>query len=178
MSDMMKENIKSGAGYNLGGIASILLLEKEHFWGYEFTDDNLYDEFLVSKVFRTTNYIELDIVDESVLNQTLTNEIYKHELKSFVRVAHSKTTRLLEYARQKRFVVFFKTRQGQYFTFGSDGGVQLSYTIQTDATQGVNGMSMSIVKNSIYPIFEIMEEAIFNIPSHFVPDFDNFYCVG
>lgn len=178
MTDKIIDNIKSDTGYNLGGISSILLLDKEQFWGYEFADDDLYHEFLVSKVFRAADYIELDIVDESLLNQTFTNEIYKHELKSFVRVAHAKTTSLLEYARRKRFVVFYKTKQGQYFTFGSDGGVQLSYTIQSDAAQGVNGMAISMVKNSIYPIFEVTKDAIFNIPAHFIPDFDGAYCVG
>lgn len=178
MLDIISNNIKSEPGYNLGGIDSILLLYKEHFWGYEFTDDELYDEFLVSKIFRTINYIELDIVDESLLNQTFTNEIYKIELKSFVRVAHSKATYLLEYAKRKRFVVFFKTKQGQYFTFGSDGGVQLSYSIQTDAAQGVNGMVVSITKNSIHPIFEVTKDAIFTVPSLFVPNFDGAYCVS
>lgn len=173
----MLQSIHSEISYNLGGINSILLLDIDHFQGYEFEGDNLYDNFFVNKVFRTGAYIELDVVKESTLSQSSANEIYKIELKSFIRVARSKITYLLEYAKRKRFVVFFKSMQGQYFTFGSDGGVQLSYSLQTDAVQGVNGLAIGIQKNSIYPIFEISTDAIFKIPSHFLPHFNKAYCV-
>jgi len=173
----MLENIKSDVGYNLGGITSILLLDKDEFQGFEFDEDDLYDRFNVTKIFRTAPFLELDRVEESSVNQNFSKGVYKHELKSFIRIVRKEIIRTIEYAKKDAFVVFFKTMQGRYFTLGSDGGVTLSYSLQTDEERGVNGMTVEIKKSSIYPLFEVREDA-FKTPSHFVPDFTGAYCVG
>lgn len=177
MKDIITESIRSEAGYNLGGISTIFLLDIDYFFGLEFDDDRLYDQVLVSQIFRDIPFITLDVVDEAEFKETYTNGVFKHELKSFVRAINHQTTRLLEKVKTKRFVVVFKTYQGRYHLWGSEGGVKLSYSLQTGISSDVNGMSISLDKNSTLPLLEVKQSAMQTIPSVYIPQFDHAYCL-
>ena len=157
MTTKLLNNILHTPDYNTGGVSRIYLLDVDDFVSYQFEGNQLYDKVLVEKMkVRSSDYITLDIVDETEFSENYANGIYKQELKTFVRtIDHSKTASLLA-MQNRNYVVFFGSNDGLY-TFGSDGGASVSFNQQTGQMRGVAGYNLTIHKDSIYPLFEVDE---------------------
>ena len=62
-------------------------------------------------------------------------------------------------AKQRKYVVAFKCGE-KWFTFGSDGGASIEFQTQSGQVGEVSGHSISITKQSIYPLFETENTSI------------------
>lgn len=178
MKCKLLQDIRSACEYNAGGLTHIYLLEIGYFQSYRFRNDGLYDESYVEKLFRTAPWVKLTVENESKFTETLTKGIYKQEAETFVRPIDAQLISWLQRVRERKFLVVFRTRLGRYFTFGSDGGVNLNFSGQTGQVGDVNGVNLKISKESKYPHFEVDEATIagHDFLSEYLPDFDYSYC--
>lgn len=158
------KNIKHTCEYNAGGVASIYLLDIKDFISYTFRDDKLFTECFVENIKSIDEYIEISSVDESNFLETQENGIYKQELNTYVRSLDSEKLSGLLIAGANKYLVVFKTLQGRAFSFGSDSGASLTYSQQTGQTGEVEGYSINITKNSIYPLFEVKIDEVNKSP--------------
>lgn len=147
-------SIKHDCEYNTGGINELLLLDYEDFKGYIFRDDKSFDSCIVERVHYSSDYIELATTGESTFTESNSKGIYTQQLITFVRNLSGEKLRSLLLAKNRRYVIVFKNN-GQYFTFGSDGGAKLSFTQITGTESDGAGYEITIDKQSIYPLFEV-----------------------
>lgn len=157
MTCRLIQNIKHSCEYNPGGITEIYLLGIDNFSSYLFKDNSLFDSCYVDRVLKKENskYVRLDVVDESSFSESNSNGLFRQELTTFVRsLRHTKTADSL-LAGTGRYVVFFRTPQGNVFSFGSDGGATFSFTQVTGKAGEASGYNITLSKNSIYPLFEV-----------------------
>lgn len=175
MSCRLIKKIKHSCAYNPGGITEIYLLHINDFTSYLFkknqpreeceenqipTENSLFDSCYIDRVFKEkdTEYILLDTVDESSFSESNDNGLFKQELTTFVHsLRHFKTANVL-IASKNRYVVFFRTRQGNVYSYGSDGGAAFSFTQISGKTGEASGYNITLSKNSIYPLFEVDAE--------------------
>lgn len=180
MSCRLIKKIKHSCTYNPGGITEIYLLHINDFTSYLFKQNqpgeecgegvipkanSLFDSCYIDRVFRKedTEYILLDTVDESSFSESNENGLFKQELTTFVHsLRHCKTADALT-ASKNRYVVFFRTRQGNVYTFGSDGGASFSFTQISGKTGEASGYNITLSKNSIYPLFEVDAEKFYKL---------------
>lgn len=155
MSCFLVRNIKHTCEYNAGGIASIFLLDIRDFVSYTFREDKLYTECYVENIKAVADYIEISSVDESNFTETQDSDIYKQELSTYVKSLDADKLSDLLRAKSNKYLAVFRTLQGRAFTFGSDGGVSLSFTQQTGQIGEASGYSIKLTKQSIYPLFEV-----------------------
>lgn len=156
MSCRLLKNIKHNCEYNAGGIINIFLVDIQDFIAYVFKDDKLYNQCFVESIKITAqNYILLDSVDESNFTETQDNGVFKQELSTFIGTLEGEKTSSLLLANSNKYVVIFQTSQGRAFSFGSDGGASISFSQITGQLGESSGYSITIDKNSIYPLFEI-----------------------
>lgn len=156
MTCRLLQNIKHGKGYDAGGVAGIYLLDVRDFISYRFKGDKLYDRCLVEKIkIAAEDYITLDTVGESNFTESCENGVYRQQLTTFVRSLGHETTSDLLLASSNRYVVIVRTSQSKTYTFGSDGGASVRFTQQTGQMGEVSGYTVTIEKNSVYPLFEI-----------------------
>lgn len=153
-----------------------MALDSDDFNGLRFEGDNLYKNCLVTAILRSGEFIEIDTPDSAKYSSTLQNGVYTHTLETFIGELSAEMTATLHLATKRRCLMLFKSKAGRYFCFGYEAGATFSYTNQT--TDGT-GSLVTISASSIYPLFEVSEEAFnaetFN--SEFVPDFNNgAYC--
>lgn len=130
----MKCRIKSivpSCGYRVEGIASILALDFDDFKGFRFEGDDLYKNCLVSAVFRSGEFIEIDAPDTAKYNSTLQNGAYTHTLETFIGELSHEWAAMLHLSTKRRYIVFFRAKSGRYFCFGYEAGASSSYTNQT-----------------------------------------------
>lgn len=170
------KNIVPPCGYRVEGIASILALDFDDFKGFRFDGDDLYENCLVSAVFRSGEFIEIDAPDTAKYNSTLQNGAYTHTLETFIGSLAADLSATLHLATKRRYLIFFKTKAGRYFSFGYEAGATFSYANQT--AEGI-GALVTITASSVYPIFEVSENAFTSETpnSEFIPDFNNgAYC--
>lgn len=155
MSCRLTQNIKHNCQYNTGGIYSIYLLDIRDFIGYQFLDDGLYNRCLIEAIkISSPDYISLDVVEESNFLETQDNGVFKQQLTTFIRSLDSEKTSNLLLANSNKYIVIYRD-SNKSFCFGSDGGAFLNFTQQTGQRGEVSGYSITIDKNSIYPLFEI-----------------------
>ncbi len=150
------QNINHSCDYNPGGITEIYLLDIDDFVTYEFEGDSLYDGCLVDSVkTKNVDYLRLDTVSESNFTETQDNGIFKQTLSTFVGTPEASKTSGLLLSSGRKYLVVYKTSQGKFYSFGSDGGATIAFSQQTGQLNEASGYSISITKNSIYPLFEV-----------------------
>lgn len=155
MSCRLLKDIKHNCEYNGIGISSIYLLDIRDFIAYQFLNDRLFDQCFVEAIkIKASNYISLDVVDESNFLETQENGIYKQQLTTFVRSLDAEKTASLLLASNNKYITIYRTPNKSY-CFGSDGGASVLFTQQTGQKGEVSGYSITIDKSSIYPLFEI-----------------------
>lgn len=155
MSCRLLKDIRHNCEYNGIGISSIYLLDIRDFIAYQFLNDGLFNQCFIEAIkIKTPNYISLDVVDESNFLETQDNGIYKQQLTTFIRSLEAEKTASLLLANNNKYIVIYRTSNKSY-CFGSDGGAYVSFTQQTGQKGEVSGYSITIDKNSIYPLFEI-----------------------
>lgn len=156
MSCRLIQNIKHNCEYNAGGIKNIYLLDIRDFISYKFSDDRLYNECMVEEInISAPNYLELDIIDTSNFSESPDNDIYRQSLTTFVRSLSSEKTANLLLVTSNKYLIIFRTNEGKTFCFGSDGGASVIFSQLTGQMGESSGYSVTIDKNSIYPLFEI-----------------------
>jgi len=169
------QKLKPPCGYNLEGLAKILLLDFEDFGGFQFDGDDLYSNCLVTSILRNGDFIEIEAPDGAKASSALNGKIYAHTLETFVGQLSADLTSNLHLGTKRRHLPVFQLKNGRYFTFGYDAGAALTFTTQTAEA---NGALISITAASIYPLFEVIPEAL--ITSYgvdFIPSFDQgAYC--
>lgn len=159
MNCRLIKNIKHSCDYNPGGIKEIYLLDIRDFVNYTFRNDRLYDECFVENIRVSDDYRELSTVQESIFTETQENDIFRQQLITFVRSSEAEKLGSLLITKKNKFLVTFKTNQGRAFSFGSDGGATLSFSQTTGQLGETGGYSITITKDSIYPLFEVSLDA-------------------
>lgn len=149
-------NIKHTCEYNTGGISDILLLDIRDYDSFRFREDNLFDTCYVEaiRVSSSMKYMHLDVIDSSNFTENEQNGIYSQKLTTFIRGLDSVKTSDLLLAKSNKYLVIFTTTEGRSFVFGSDGGCSISSTQQTGQQGESDGYSLTITKQSVYPLFE------------------------
>lgn len=170
------QNIQHSNEYNPGGIREIALIDINDFIAYQFKEDGLYTECYVESLkLVARNYIHLDVVTESNFTEKNATTTYEQELRTYIRqLDHQKTASLLK-AQANNYVVIFRTYDNRAFTFGSDGGVALSFTQQTGQLGDSSGYDITLSKRSLYPLFEIDSTYSVNNAKRFDKFFDQFF---
>lgn len=150
------QNIKHSCEYNAGGITEIYLLDIEDFIAYQFDGDALYDGCMVDTIkTQNVDYLRMDTVNESNFTETQDNGIFKQTLSTFVGTPEASKTFNLLLSAGRKYLVVFKTSQGKFYSFGSDGGATVAFSLQTGQLNEASGYNITISKNSIYPLFEV-----------------------
>lgn len=174
------QNINHSCEYNAGGITEIYLLDIDDFVTYEFEGDALYNLCKVDAVkTKQSGYLRMDTVSESNFTETQDNGIFKQSLSTFVGTPEAAKTSNLLFSAGRKYLVVFKTSQGKFYSFGSDGGATVAFGQQTGQLNEASGYSITITKNSIYPLFEVNADKfnkIFVLGTHLgvlIPTEDN-----
>ena len=168
--------VKSASDYNLGGITHIWLLDITGFSSYKFTTDNSSKYSIVESIVASLPFVELGAVNESQFTEDCSENIFRQKLITFVCSPDTvKLNKLLTVSHNKNLVVF-RSFQGHFFTFGSDGGASISFSQQTGQVGESSGYTISITKNSIYPLFEIKDNWKRIIPYMYRPVFSGNIC--
>lgn len=162
MSCRLLQNIKHTCEYNSGGISEIYLLDYNDFVSYHFFNDSNFDTCIIDEINASGNPVLLDSVDESNFNETYNNGIYTQQLTTFIRSIDGLKTNSLLTASNRRYVVIFKTYQGNYYTFGQDGGVSLSFSQVVGQIGETIGYNILLTKESIYTLYELISFEIIN----------------
>lgn len=160
MSCRLVQNIKHTCGYNSGGIAEIYLLDIKDFAAYYFKDDALYDSCFVDRILKDidTPYTMLSEVGESNFTETNDGALYRQQLTTFVDTLKSDKTNNLLKALGNKYLVAFRNMQGNVYTFGSDGGATLAFSQVSGQLGETARYSITLSKDSIYPLFEVNAE--------------------
>lgn len=176
MGNCRIQNIKPPCGYRVEGIDLIRLLDFDDFDGFKFDGDDLYNNCLVTAVLRSGDFVELDTPETAKYTSSQQNGIYTHTLETFIGDLSAELEAMLHLATKRRYIVLFRAKNGRYFAFAYEAGANVSYANQT--AEGI-GSLVTVTASSIYPIFEVSEDA-FNAEtysSEFLPDFNNgAYC--
>jgi hypothetical protein len=150
------QNIKHSCEYNAGGITEIYLLDIDDFVAYQFEGDTLYDGCMVDTIkTQNVDYLRMDTVTESNFTETQDSGIFRQVLSTFVGTPEASKTSSLLLSVGRKYLVVFKTSQGMFYSFGSDGGATVAFSQQTGQRGEASGYSIAITKNSIYPLFEV-----------------------
>nr|DAL98519.1 MAG TPA: hypothetical protein [Caudoviricetes sp.] len=156
MSSKLTQNIKHNCEYNAGGVAGIFLLDIRSFIAYRFKNDLLFNQCFVEAIkVSEYNYIAVDTIEGTKFTETADNGIYQQQLTTFVRSLDAEKTANLLIANANNYIVLYRTFEGKYFCFGSDGGAKISFSQLSGASGESSGYSLTIDKSSIYPLFEI-----------------------
>lgn len=176
MGNCRIQNIKPPCGYRVEGIDLIRLLDFDDFDGFKFDGDDLYSNCLVTAILRSGDFVEVDTPETAKYSSSLQNGSYTHTLETFIGDLSAELEATLHLATKRRYIVFFRAKNGRYFAFAYEAGANVSYANQT--AEGV-GSLVTITATSIYPIFEVEGQAFIAqvYSSEFLPDFENgAYC--
>ncbi|GAB6011730.1 hypothetical protein [Viscerimonas tarda] len=176
MNYTLANNIKSAAGYNVGGITHIWLLDISNFSAYKFANSNSSEQGIVESIVASSPFMELETVNESAFTEDYSDNVFRQKLNSFVYPLKANSLNKLLIAGNNKYLVAFRTPQGRFFAFGSDGGASISFTQQTGQMGEASGYAVSIVKNSIYPLFEIQDIRKRVMPYVYRPVFTDAVC--
>lgn len=176
MGNCRIQNIKPPCGYRVEGLDLIRLLDFDDFDGFKFNGDDLYGNCLVTAVLRSGNFVEVDTPETAKYTSSLQNGIYTHTIETFIGGLSAELEATLHLATKRRYIVLFRSKNGRYFAFAYEAGATVSYANQTAESVG---SLVTVTASSIYPFFEVSEEAFLQEyqTSEFIPDFDSgVYC--
>ena len=165
--------------YSISGIHSLWVLNIDDFQVYEFRDDKLYSEIYIDNIYIKGRWYELQTIDESKFTEKFANGGYSQELTTYISKFDSEIQAEILKTNKKKFLVLFRTNEGRYFVFGSDGGVPLVYTAETGTKGSSIGYSVTLSKNSQFPLFEVNPDYMVNgggAKFQYLPVFEPIYC--
>jgi hypothetical protein len=148
-------DIKPAPGYRVGGISHIWLLDIADFVSYKFEENNPDLRRMITAIVASSPFIELATMSGSSFTEDCADNVFRQKLSASVEPLSVEISSKLLVASRNKYLILFCSRQGQFFTFGSDGGASLSFTQQTGSeNEASGGYTVTIIKNSIYPLFE------------------------
>lgn len=153
-------NLTPPCGYNVQGVVAAAVLDFEDFGGFQFVGDGLEDTAQVDKIFGG-DPIALPVSNGTKYTSARSNKIYTHTLETFIPKLSAQLNASLDLATRRKFVVMFTTGDGGRFVFGYENGASLTYTSQT---ADASGSMVSLSAASIYPLFELSDNALVGVP--------------
>lgn len=151
------KSILPDCDYNVEGISEVCLIDFADFQGFGFLDDNLYDVCIVDQINASGTLKTLPAGDGSKYTGDSKSGLFTHSLETWAPGLSGANLSTLTLATKRRQVVLFKTVAGRWYTFGYEAGAAVNYTNQT-ADQV--GSLITINAASIYPLFEVLPEAL------------------
>ena len=173
------------AGYASYGIRSIRLLDYDDFVALQFNESDsgkagLYNNNLVTTILSEGEFIDLEAAQTAKYSLSYEGGRYNHTLETFLdSMRHTVFSALDLAAKRRKYVVLFQTNAGRYFLFGDDPGAQLSYSSQTDDTEG---SAIKITAVGEHPLFEVDSEAatqpLFRTAARYAPNINGAFCLS
>lgn len=179
MDCKLNKDLTGDCKYAISGIHSLWVLNIDDFQVYEFRDDKLYSEIYIDNIYIKGRWYELQTIDESKFTEKFANGGYTQELTTYISKFDSEIQAEILKTNNKKFLVLFRTNEGHYFVFGSDGGVPLVYTAETGSKGSSIGYSVTLSKNSQFPLFEVNPDYMVNgggAKFQYLPVFEPIYC--
>lgn len=160
------QSIKPPCAYNVEGIQRIILLDSADFIGFAFDGDGLYNNCLVTDIYRGGDFAELQTPDSAKYSS---NSAGVHNLETFIGELSAFSLANLHLATKRRFIAFFQTNAGKYFTFGYRAGAFLTYANQTAESLG---SLVTLSADTNYPLFEVNAAAFIQAPTYSIYDIE------
>ena len=179
MDCKLNKDLTGGCKYSISGIHSLWVLNIDDFQIYEFMDDKLYSEIYINNIYTKGRWYELQTIDESKFTEKFVNGGYTQEVTTYISKFDSEIQAEILKTNKRKFLVLFRTNEGRYFVFGSDGGVSIAYTAETGTKGSSIGYSITLSKNSQFPLFEVNPDYMVNgggAKFHYRPIFEPVYC--
>ena len=179
MDCKLNKDLTGICDYSISGIHSLWVLNIDDFQVYEFRDDKLYSEIYIDNIYIKGKWYELQTIDESKFTEKFANGGYTQELTTYISKFDSEIQAEILKTNKRKFLVLFRTNEGRYFVFGSDGGVPLIYTAETGSKGSSIGYSVTLSKNSQFPLFEVNPDYMVNgggAKFQYLPVFEPIYC--
>lgn len=179
MDCKLNKDLTGDCKYSISGIHSLWVLNIDDFQVYEFRDDKLYSEIYIDNIYIKGRWYELQTIDESKFTEKFANGGYSQELTTYISKFDSEIQAEILKTNKKKFLVLFRTNEGRHFVFGSDGGVPLVYTAETGTKGSSIGYSVTLSKNSQFPLFEVNPDYMVNgggAKFQYLPVFEPIYC--
>lgn len=179
MDCKLNKDLIGSCNYSVAGINKLWVLNIDDFQVYEFKNDGLYSEVYVENIYIKGKWYEVQTVDDSKFTEKFTAGGYAQELNTYVAQFDSDIQSEILKTNKRKFLVLFRTNEGKYFVFGSDGGVPLSYNAETGTKGSSIGYSVSFSKSSQFPLFEVNPDYMVNgggAKFQYVPVFAPIYC--
>lgn len=164
MTCRLLKNITHTCEYNPGGIVAVYLLDIRDFISYLFDGDGLFDSGFISFIDSKEPFREIGAVNESSFIETSDNGVYKQQLTTFIRTLSGEKLSDLLVTASNKHVVAFRNSQGKMYCFGSDGGASLAFSQVSGQIGETAGYQITIVKESVYPLFEIDADRFNAVP--------------
>lgn len=124
----------------------------------KFDGDGLYNNNLVTDIYHTSSFVELEASEGSQFTTSRENGLYKHTINTFVEdLVYTDLANFDLASKSRKYLVMFLTNTGKYLLFGYKPGAAFSYSSQTEESIG-SQIELSV--STTYPIFEVRKEAI------------------
>lgn len=162
MDCKLNKDLIGSCNYSVAGINKLWVLNIDDFQVYEFKDDKLYSEIYVENIYIKGRWFEVQTIDDSKFTEKFTNGGYVQDLTTYVAQFDSEIQAEMLKTNNRKFLVLFRTNEGKFFVFGSDGGVPLTYTSETGTKGSSIGYSVSLSKSSQFPLFEVNPDYMVN----------------
>lgn len=179
MDCKLNKDLTGICDYAISGIHSLWVLNIDDFQVYEFRNDKLYSEIYIDNIYIKGKWHELQTIDESKFTEKFVNGGYTQELTTYISKFDSEIQAEILKTNKRKFLVLFRTNEGRYFVYGSDGGVALTYTSETGTKGSSIGYSVTLSKNSQFPLFEVNPDYMVNgggAKFQYLPVFEPIYC--
>lgn len=179
MNCKLNKDLTGDCKYSISGIHSLWVLNIDDFQVYEFRNDKLYSEIYVDNIFIKGKWYELQTIDDSKFTEKFVNGGYTQELTTYISKFDSEIQAEILKTNKRKFLVLFRTNEGRYFVYGSDGGVPFIYTAETGAKGASIGYSVTLSKSSQFPLFEVNPDYIINgggAKFQYLPVFEPIFC--
>lgn len=173
------QSIPRPCGYNLEGISDVYVIDTDDFQAFKFDGDDLYKDCKVIQIAKIGDFTTLPAPVSAKYTSSLQNGYYTHTLETFITSLSGDILANQHLATKRRYIVIFRTNNGNYFTFGYTNGATYSYANQTTESTGT---LITLTGVTPYPLFEVTAEAMTDtapLGFEFVADFTNYtYCVN
>lgn len=179
MNCKLNKDLTGDCKYSISGIHSLWVLNIDDFQVYEFQNDKLYSEIYVDNIYIKGRWYELQTTDDSKFTEKFANGGYTQELTTYISKFDSEIQAEILKTNKRKFLVLFRTNEGRYFVYGSDGGIPLTYTAETGAKGASIGYSVTLSKFSQFPLFEVNPDYMVNgggAKFQYRPVFEPIYC--